>query len=215
MDTQGTEESETYFFDGQDLSQVEVVIDGREGNNYSSVQSPQQLVINKNIKCNQNESSSIEQGMEKNKTYFDLSQTEDNIIEASQSLLQPMKKPQKLVVKQKIAGRQEEPSNKRTKNDNIDKITMAVDTLKEISQNPKGAQIDEYDAFGKVVAAHLRNLPEDAALESQGDILNYLIERRLGRKASLMNIDVSSPSPSPHDASSSASWQTPVPPKQY
>lgn len=102
------------------------------------------------------------------------------------------------------------PPSKKAK---IDSVTAAVTTLQDIARKAEHLQdtADEFEAFGKTVAAHLRRLPLHYALESQEDIMKYLVQKRLGRQPSFF-IDtytsqqnqsfVSPPYPSHTDSSS-------------
>lgn len=132
----------------------------------------------------------------------------------SPSVIQTTKVPQELVKMSKYTRNEKEPPKKNTKYSNIDRVTAAVNTLKKISEKSDSSKSDEFDTFGKIVAAHLRHLDMEAALESQADILNYLVRKRLGRKASLASLPSTLPEgqystfpphPAPDDSSTSAS----------
>lgn len=72
---------------------------------------------------------------------------------------------------------------KRTK---IDKPTKSirnekeVEDMREISKNSETPADDyECDCFGKLIASHLKKLPERLALESMAHIQSYLVQQRL------------------------------------
>jgi hypothetical protein len=88
--------------------------------------------------------------------------------------------PQKTTAKKKSMSIKEEPAYKKTKFVDVD----AVNPLPEVAQEPDALTSDEFEAFAKVVVAHLRQLPLNSALESQSDILHYLVQKRLGRRVS-------------------------------
>ncbi|KAL3284874.1 hypothetical protein HHI36_019011 [Cryptolaemus montrouzieri] len=68
----------------------------------------------------------------------------------------------------------EEPNCKRIKADLQHQKTEKLITLSE-----------ECEVFGKLVASHLKRLPRNTALECQADILNFLVQKRLGRDVSI------------------------------
>lgn len=67
-----------------------------------------------------------------------------------------------------------------SKKNQIDVVTNAVNMLKDIADKTNLPQMvtDEFEAFGKIVVAHLRQLPINTALASQSDLLNYLVQKR-------------------------------------
>ncbi|XP_056639865.1 uncharacterized protein LOC130447204 [Diorhabda sublineata] len=67
----------------------------------------------------------------------------------------------------------------------FDSILQELNQKIEIPPLPE----DEFDVFGKMVAVHLRQLPLNAALECQSEILHYIVQRRLGRNAMLSDIN--------------------------
>ncbi|XP_047101262.1 uncharacterized protein LOC124720048 [Schistocerca piceifrons] len=62
----------------------------------------------------------------------------------------------------------------------VSSLHRAVDAMQQATARGGGASApcDESEAFGRVVAAHLRALPVATALDCQADILNYLLEQR-------------------------------------
>lgn len=115
------------------------------------------------------------------------------------------------IANRKSVNKKEESAYKKIKFNNVDSVTTAVKTLQEIAQKADAPQpiADEFEAFGTIVAAHLRQLPMNIALESQSDIMHYLVQKRLGRRASFASTIptqyspfLSSPSPYPSPTSS-------------
>lgn len=96
----------------------------------------------------------------------------------------PSDDPREAARKRRIALRREELPKKLklvnitdTVSEAVGSLHRAVDSLRQMSARAP-APSDESEAFGQIVAAHLRALPAATALDCQADILHYLLEQR-------------------------------------
>lgn len=88
-------------------------------------------------------------------------------------------------------------------------LVDAVTALKDIAAAKKSEcseSFDEFAVFGNLVAKHLRNLPLQEALQSQLDIENMLIKKRLKQNADPLLEQESAPDDVGSDDDDDESW---------
>lgn len=89
--------------------------------------------------------------------------------------------PQETRLKRRSVNSKEELISKRAKLSKVGAFITAVNAMQTVARNQSAPELitDEFENFGKSVAAHLRQLPLDVALECETDILHHLIQKRL------------------------------------